>query len=834
MQQSSPTLSSSKQQATFADIILPVPIPKLLTYRVPPACRPLLTQGSRVLAPLGPKKVLTGLVAKIHTSPPSYATKDLIDVLDDSPVVHPVQLQFFAWLAQYYLCTLGEVMQLALPTGLKLSSQSKMQLHPELDLSEVQFSDKEEQLVQALQQRRDLTYEEAAAVLGQKSAHQQIKSLLRQQAILLFEELREKYTPKKVQQVRLSKAYTQDKAALQALFAQLEKHEKQLDVLLKYLAQVPLQPNKPAAAYWIDKKDLLQKDISPSSLQTLLKKGILVEQATIVSRFGHLPGASQAPPALSTAQSTALAAIHAQWQEKQTVLLHGVTGSGKTEIYAHLIQAVLQSGGQVLYLLPEIALTTQMVKRLKKIFGQQMGVYHSKYSNNERVEVWNNVLQGTFPFVLGVRSSIFLPFDNLSLIIVDEEHETSYKQFDGAPRYHARDAALVLAQHHHAKVLLGSATPSIETYYNAQAGKYGLVSLTARYGTAVLPTVEFANVRIERERKSMREDFTQALLTALEQVLARQEQAIIFQNRRGYAPYITCQDCAWVPTCTQCAVSLTYHQVSNHLRCHYCGYYTSMPPACGVCDSHRLKNVGFGTEKLEETLQLFFPQKTVQRMDLDTTRGKYGYDKLLEGLEQGHTDVLVGTQMIAKGLDFGRVSLVGVLEVDRLLHFPDFRAGERCFQLITQVSGRAGRREQPGRVIIQTANPAHPILQAIAQYDYTQMYERELAERREFLYPPFVRLVRIVLKHRDQVLVTAAAQDLAQQLRNQLGKQVLGPQVPLIARLKQEYLMEIWVKVSKEAAQAATTKSWLRTASRQLLLDRAFKAVKVVFDVDPT
>ena len=515
------------------------------------------------------------------------------------------------------------------------------------------------------------------------------------------------------------------------------------------------------------------------------------------------------------------------------MLLHGVTGSGKTEIYTHLIQEVRQSGGQVLYLLPEIALTTQIVKRLQKIFGNQMGVYHSKYSNNERVEVWNHVLAGKFSFVLGVRSAIFLPFDNLSLIIVDEEHETSYKQFAAQPRYHARDAALMLAQYHHAKVLLGSATPAVETYYHAQTGKYGLVSLTERYGEAVLPTMELVNVRIARERKAMREDFAQTLIDALEEVLERQEQAIIFQNRRGYAPYITCEDCAWVPMCTQCAVSLTYHQRSNHLRCHYCGYYTPMPPACGVCDSHRLKNVSFGTEKLEETLQLFFPKKTVQRMDLDTTRGKHSYDRLIEGLEQGQIDILVGTQMVTKGLDFGRVSLVGVLGVDKLLHFPDFRAGERCFQLVTQVSGRAGRRQQPGRVIIQTANPKNPVLEAVVQYDYMHMYERELAERREFRYPPFMRLIRIILKHRDQVLVTAAAKALAQQLREKLGSQVLGPQTPLVSRIRQQYLMELWIKVSRDMTKANNTKAQLRTASRQLLLDRSFKAVKVVFDVDP-
>jgi primosomal protein N' (replication factor Y) len=511
-----------------------------------------------------------------------------------------------------------------------------------------------------------------------------------------------------------------------------------------------------------------------------------------------------------------------------------VTASGKTEVYTQLIQEVLQGGGQVLYLLPEIALTTQMVKRLKIIFGNQVGVYHSRYSDNERVEVWNSVLQGECSFVLGTRSAIFLPFDHLSLIIVDEEHESSYKQFDAMPRYHARDAALVLAQYHHAKVLLGSATPSIESYYNAQNGKYGFVALQERFGKAALPEIILSNVRIERAKKALREDFTQVLLEALQQTLDQQEQAIIFQNRRGYAPYITCEACAWVPMCTQCAVSLTYHQFNNNLRCHYCGYNIKVPPACHICDSHRLKTIGFGTEKLEETLQLFFPEKKIQRMDLDTTRGKYSYDKLIEALEQGSTDILVGTQMLTKGLDFGQVSLVGVLDVDRLLYFPDFRASERCFQLLTQVSGRAGRREKQGKVIIQTNNPQHPVLKDVVRHDYEQMYHRELGERKQFLYPPYARLVKITLKHTDKNLVGAAASMLAHGLRKQLENGVLGPQTPLITKVKNQYLMDVWVKIKKDTEKRLLfTKQVITQEGRRVLLDKTFKQVKVLFDVDP-
>lgn len=830
---STPTIHP-EQQAIFADLILPLPLPKLLTYRIPAVLHDLIVSGSRVIVPLGPKKILTGLVVKCHHQEPSYSTKTIIDVLDDAPIVNQIQLRFFQWLASYYLCTAGEVMLAALPNGLRLSSQSKIQLHPELDLAASDFTEKEQLLLTTLQKRPDLTYAEAAAVMDQKSIHQLLKTLIDKRAILLFEEVKEKYTPKKVKRIRLSETYVHNQAALQELFTKLEKHSKQLDVLLKYVAQVPVHQAEKLEDYGMDKQALIQADISASSLQTLIKKQIFIEEEVIVPRFSHSSKAPEALPALSPAQSTALDAIHRQFQEKEAVLLHGVTASGKTEIYSHLIQAALQSGGQVLYLLPEIALTTQLVKRLKKIFGAQLGVYHSRYSDNERVEVWNSVLQGECSLVLGTRSAVFLPFDQLSLIIVDEEHETSYKQWDTMPRYHARDAALVLAQYHHAKVLLGSATPAIESYYNAQQGKYGLVVLKERFGGTALPEIVLANVRIERERKTMREDFTKALLDALQQTLDRQEQAIIFQNRRGYAPYIACEHCAWVPMCIQCAVSLTYHQFSNRLSCHYCGHHTPLPPACQTCGSHALKNVGAGTEKLEETLQLFFPEKHIQRMDLDTTRGKYSYDKLIEALEQGKTDILVGTQMVTKGLDFGRVALVGVMDVDRLLYFPDFRAGERCFQLLTQVSGRAGRRAQQGLVIIQTNNPKHPVLQQIVQNDYEQMYRSELAERQQFLYPPYVRLVRIILKHTDRDLVQAAATALANDLKAQLGQNVLGPQTPLIGKVKNQYLMDVWVKIRKDTEERlTTTKEVLQQAGQRMLSDRSFKSVRLLFDVDP-
>ncbi len=822
------------RKVIFADIILPIPLPGLLTYRVPETGIEFIAIGSRVLVPLGTQKVFTGLVEQIHDTPPNHPPKDIIDVLDHVPIVNPIQLRFMHWLASYYLCTMGEVMLAALPNGFRLSSQSKIQLHPDADLTATHLSRQELLLVNALERCENLTYTEAAAVIAHKNVHCLIQSLLHKQIVLIFEEVKEKYTPKKVKRVRLNEAYTRSQEALQGLLAAFEQRGKQLDVLLKYAVLVPVHQSAKPEDLFVDKREFSQSGISASSLQTLIRKKIFVEEEVIVSRFGQVQSSGQSPPVLSQAQSTALATIHRLFREKDTVLLHGVTASGKTAVYTQLIQEVLQSGGQVLYLLPEIALTTQMVKRLKIIFCDQIGVYHSRYSDNERVEVWNSVLQGKCSFVLGTRSAIFLPFDQLSLIIVDEEHETSYKQFDVMPRYHARDAALFLAQLHHAKVLLGSATPSIESYYHAQNGKYGFVALRERFGQTALPEISLVNMRIERERKTLREDFTKALLAALQQTLDQQEQAIIFQNRRGYAPYMTCEACSWVPMCTQCAVSLTYHQFHNALRCHYCGYKTQVPSACDVCDSPQLKNVGFGTEKLEETLRLFFPEKKIQRMDLDTTRGKHSYEKIIEALEQGSTDILVGTQMITKGLDFGQVSLVGVLDVDRLLYFPDFRANERCFQLLTQVSGRAGRREKRGTVIIQTTHPQHPVLQDILQHDYERMYRRELQERKQFLYPPYVRLVKITLKHRDKDWVVSAAHMLASSLQKQLEDDVLGPQMPLVAKVKNQYLIDIWVKIKKGVGnKLLTTKQVIARETRNVLHQKNLRQVKVFFDVDP-
>ncbi|MEO1219146.1 MAG: primosomal protein N' [Bacteroidota bacterium] len=816
-----------KQHNAFADLILPLPIPKLLTYGVPPAASPML--GSRVIVPLGTRKIVTGVVAHMHNHPPNYPTKDILEILDTTPILSATQLAFFTWMADYYLCTLGEVLKAALPAGLRLSSQSRLQLSPTADLTRIVCSDAEQQVIELLQKHASLSYTALAKAIDRKHIPGVMKRLLAQKVVLLFEEVQEKYKPKKELRIRLAPPFVADMSQRQGLFHQLERSPKQLDILLKYIS---LTAQAPTLA--VPKKELLGTTGSTAALRSLLKQGVFLEEEVIVPRISPVQTTPLPTDTLSAAQQTALDALYQAFKTHDTVLLHGVTGSGKTALYVRLIQDTLKQGGQVIYLLPEIGLATQMVSRLTKVLGHQLAVYHAKYASNERVEIWHSLLAGTCSLVVGVRAALLLPFHNLQLIIVDEEHAPSYKQTDTAPRYHARDAALMLAKHHKARVLLGSATPSLEVYYYAQIGKYGLVKLTERFGKAALPVVHLANLAAEHHKKPLYGEFTTRLLEAMRAALSRQEQVIVFQNRRGYAAYVLCIDCHWVPRCTQCAISLTYHQSARRLVCHYCGYRMCVPPECPVCGARRLKNVGFGTEKLEETLQQCFPDKYVKRMDADTTRHKQGYAQLLTALEQGHVDMLVGTQMITKGLDFARVALVGVLDIDRLLYFPDFRAHERCFQLVTQVGGRAGRREKQGQVIIQTQHPQHPVLDAIVHHDYEQMYRRELTERATFWYPPYVRLIKVTLQHVDQAVVTAGAQELAHQLRSRWEERVLGPQAPCVARVKSRYRMDIWVKIPKQAtSDRVGAKKWLQEVTYRLLRQQAYRQLSVIFDVDP-
>lgn len=820
----------------FADVLLPVPITKLFTYRVPFELNDHIDIGYRVVVQFGKKKIITGVVANLHETPPEvYQAKYIIELLDDEPIMNEKQLELFAWISDYYMCTMGEVLNVGMPSGLKLSSESKIQLNPDFDLNQSIsiFSEKEQLIINVLERDQVITYGEAAQILQIKSYIKIIKSLIAKEVILIFEEVREKYTPKKETFVRLTKHWLNE-SDLEELMVELEKRPKQLDVLLAYLQLVPVFNDKKLNIKGAQKKALLDKGVSHSSMKTLEKNKVLESFHVIIPRFSLPPRDAEHTNTLTEVQQNVKSEIYQNLEEKQTVLLHGITGSGKTEIYIDLIQDVLEQGEQVLYLLPEIALTTQIVVRLQKVFGEQMGVYHSKYSDNERVEVWKGLISGRFPLIVGVRSSIFLPYSNLGLIIVDEEHEFSYKQYDPAPRYHARDAAQVLARIHSAKVLLGTATPSFESFYLAQEGKFGYVSLNERFGEANLPKIIYADLTQERKQKTIKGDFTSLLADKIAQSLSRNEQVIVFQNRRGYSPYISCEECAWIPKCNSCAVSLTYHMYFNQLRCHYCGHHERLPVTCPACGSTKLKTMGFGTEKLEEDLKLLFPEARIQRMDLDTTRRKYSYQKIINDFEQGDIDILVGTQMVSKGLDFEGVTLVGIFDVDRMLHFPDFRSTERTYQLSVQVSGRSGRNEKPGEVVVQTANLRQSILHYISRQDFMEFYNHEIEERHKYKYPPFFRLIRITMKHRDKTTINLASHALANKIKGKFHKDlVLGPHEPTISKIRNLYLMELILKIPRNNVDLSKLKEMLKNASTSMKQEKEYKQVFVIFDVDP-
>jgi primosomal protein N' (replication factor Y) (superfamily II helicase) len=822
----------------FADVILPLPLPKLYTYRIPFEMNDDVMVGARVIVQFGSKKVLSCIVAEIHENAPAdYQAKYILDYLDDKPIVTTPQLKLFKWIADYYMCTLGEVINAALPSALKLSSESRIQLHPHFnpEEDELELAVQEEKIIFALLNNQALTFTEVGNLLQLKSYHKFIKSLIQKEAIIIYEQVSDKFSPKVVKKIRITEHFVQEEGMLEELFNQLTPQPKQLDVLLNYLQKVPVHQDINLNYKGIEKSELTNvPHLSASSINTLIKKGVLEQFDQIISRFPVDYTQKLFPLLLSEHQEKAKDEILGLFKEKDTVLLHGVTGSGKTEVYIDLIKHALEGGGQVLYLLPEIALTAQIVTRLMKVFGEKLGVYHSKFSDNERAEVWQGILAGRFQVVVGVRSSVFLPFHDLSLVIIDEEHEASYKQYDPAPRYNARETALMMAHLQGAKTLLGSATPSIETYYNCKTGRWGLVTMSKRFGEAQLPEIELVNIREEQHRKNMHSHFSGKLLTAIEEKLKLQEQVILFQNRRGYAPFISCEECSWIPKCNCCAVSLSYHKYNNELRCHYCGYHERMPHDCPACGATTLKSMGFGTEKVEDELKLLLPDADVQRMDLDTTKKKNSYQQIISEFESGKTNVLVGTQMVTKGLDFEKVSLVGILNADTIINFPDFRAHERAYQLFVQVSGRAGRRGKTGTVLIQTRDPLQPIFNKVSNNDYQSLYEHEIEERMRFSYPPFVRMIRITVKHSDDKVSENAAIALAKNLTDRLGKQqVLGPETPYIFKIRNLFLNEIHIKLPRESTNLRAAKSEIAKAVFTIKLLPAFKGLRIVTDVDP-
>ncbi|MCF2490279.1 primosomal protein N' [Dyadobacter sp. CY347] len=817
----------------FADLILPVPIPSLFTYRVPREMSGMIKVGARVIVQFGQKRVITAVVANIHSNPPSkYQAKYILELLDDEPIVTKRQLELFNWVSEYYLCNIGDVLNIALPAGLKITSQSRIQINPEFEYDDL-LTDQERIVVDEIKKHQTLSYEEVERLLQRSNITAIIKSLVGKRAVILFEEVKERYKPKVVRKIRLNASYTSNDA-LSKLAGSLDKTPKQQEILLKYLSYIPVYNNPDLNQKGLDKSIFSQDDnVSDASLNTLIKKGIFEQFEIFISRFDDIP-ASNAVITLTETQKKASQQIHEFFAEKEVVLLHGITGSGKTEVYIELIKQVLESGLQVLFLLPEIALTTQIVVRLRKVFGDTMGIYHSKFSDNERVEVWKGILDGKFQFVVGVRSAVFLPFDNLGLIIVDEEHETSYKQHDPAPRYNARDVAVIMSYMHKGKTLLGSATPSLESYYHAQTGRYGFVEMKQRFGNAALPTFELIDTKKEKKSKKMKNEFSSVLIDHLKLNLQNKEQTILFQNRRGYSPYLQCEICNWIPECANCDVSLTYHMKAGEVRCHYCGHKEEVPRTCPQCGSTQVKTMGYGTEKIEDEIHSMFPEARVQRMDLDTTRAKNAYQQIISEFEEGGIDILVGTQMVSKGLDFDNVSIVGIFDADRMIHFPEFRASERAFQMLTQVSGRAGRRaEKPGKVLIQTSNPGQKLLERIINNDYEGMYASEIEEREKFHYPPFTRLIKVTVRHVDEATSSKAAKILAEKLTANLGaSRVLGPQPPLVERVRNQFLFDILIKLEREKINFKAAKSFIQEKVIDILTDKTLKSIQVVIDVD--
>ena len=825
----------SERKTLFVDLILPVPIRNEFTYRVPFDMNDAIFNGARVVVPFGRSKRITGIVTKIHENvPENYQAKLVEYILDERPIIHPNQYTFWKWISAYYMAPIGDVMNAALPSNFKLASETKVVLHPDFKKDSRFFTERELEILDTLEIRETLDLKEISEIVGIKTIQPVIKTLIDKKAVLSLEELNEKFVPRTKMFVGFTEDF-QNEELLEAFITEIDgikTKEKQLNALLGVLRHVKIGTDRLEVVL---RKTLIGEGVSQSSLNTLEKQGVLFQEKMEVSRLEDNPYEGTEFKELSPAQKVALEETRTGFDQEKVVLLHGVTGSGKTEIYVQLIQEHLDRGKQVLFLLPEIALTTQLIQRLSAYFGEQIGVYHSKFNQNERVEIWNHVLDddpNKFRIVLGARSSIFLPFSNLGLIIVDEEHESSFKQYDPSPRYNARDCAIVLSKLHKANIVLGSATPSIESYHNAKSEKYVLVSLTDRFGANLLPEIQCADVRKDRKRKGMQSHFTNFLMEHMREHLNLGEQVILFQNRRGYTPLWMCEVCNWTPKCIRCDVSLTYHKHSNHLKCHYCGYTTPPVGSCKACGSNRIKMLGFGTEKIEDDLALIFPDKVIKRMDLDTTRSKNAYANILDDFDNGRIDILIGTQMVTKGLDFDNVNLVGILDADMLLNRVDFRAFERSFQLMTQVAGRSGRRDKRGKVIVQTGDPDHWVIEKVNQHDYVGFYEAEIIERKNFFYPPYYKIIEITLKHRDENELNRAAEELARALRATFKERVLGPEFPVVKKIYNQYLKQIILKVEREANDKKVKE---RIA---VIMDEFFsapnnKSIRSIIDVDP-
>ncbi|MDA9234378.1 primosomal protein N' [Polaribacter sp.] len=809
----------------FIDVILPIPIQKTFTYSITKDEANFLQKGMRVAVSFGKTKMYTGLVFNIHQIAPTlYEAKEIHQILDEAPLVNEEQLKHWQWVSDYYMCSLGDVYRAALPSAFLLESETVLTKN-EQEIDQSILLDDEFLIYEALQYQSQLTIHQVVTILGKKKVMPIVNSLLEKSVIRIQEEIYEQYKPKLVKYVRLHANYATD-TSLETLLESLSRAKKQREAVLSFFQ---LSANKKP----IKAKDLeVQANVSSTILKSLVYKNIFEFYHIQIDRISF-KGTTNNLKQLNEFQELALKEVKETFTTKDVTLLHGITSSGKTEVYAKLIQEVLDAGKQVLFLLPEIALTTQIITRLQMYFGNQISVFHSKYSMNERVEVWKNVLENKSKagIILGARSALFLPFSNLGLIVVDEEHETSYKQFDPSPRYNARDAAIVLAKLHDAKILLGSATPSLESYFNAAQKKYGLVALNRRHGNVQLPKIELIDIKEKQRKKEMKGYFSDRMLLLIQEALDAKEQVILFQNRRGYSPVVECKTCGISPECPNCDVTLTFHKYKHELRCHYCNYQRAMPNSCGACGSNTLDTKGFGTEQIEMELKLLFPDFKIGRMDLDTTRGKYGYQKIIGAFESKEIDVLVGTQMLSKGLDFENVSLVGILNADTMLNFPDFRAHERAYQMMVQVSGRAGRSKKQGNVAIQTYNPNHQILQQVSTTSYAEMYKEQLQDRWEYKYPPYYRLIKITLTHRDYNKVDKGINWLAKAFQQSFGEYVLGPTAPAVSRIRNRYIKNLVIKVPPKQS-LTNTKNQITKIKNTFEAVSDFRPIRFIIDVD--
>lgn len=809
----------------FVDVILPLHLPDTLTYGVPVEMQQHIKKGIRVEVSLGQNKIYAGIICNIHNNNPElYKVKPIKRILDHQPIVYETQLTFWLWISKYYLAAIGDVMNAALPAHLKLMGETVIVWNPNIDDIPTHLDDDTFVVAEALSIKKQLTIAEIRMMVAHQNIATVIDSIFSNGLGFVLEHLEEKYKVKEEKFVILNKAH-QNEESINALFELLSNKEKQQQLLMIFL-QLSKLNYEPVLA-----KELLEKSkVTSSVLQTMQKNGIFEMLLMPVDRIVFDPK-TQKTYELQPKQKEAKDNIYQIWQSQNVCLLHGVTGSGKTLVYVSIIKDFIAQGKQALLLLPEIMLTTQVLMRLQSYFGEELGVYHSKMSNNERVEIWNKVKAGTYKIIVGPRSAMWLPYQDLGVIIVDEEHESSYKQVDPAPRFHARDSALVLAQMHHAKVILGSATPSIESMYNVQQKKYGYVGLTERYNNIAMP--EISILPANQIQPALSQFLTITLLEKIQENIQQGKQVILFQNKRGYAPYITCGACGFVPHCKYCDVSLTYHKSSDKLQCHYCGYKIIPINQCPQCANGKLTTKNFGTEKVEEDLERIFPKLRIGRMDTDSVRTKTKQQNLLKDFEMGRIDILIGTQMIVKGLDFENVGMVGVLSADNLLSYPDFRVNERAYQLMEQVSGRAGRVDGKGKVYIQARNITHPTLSYVQQHDYKTFYLNEIQYRKDFAYPPFSRLVKIVLKHRDEEKVKEAAMLLGDQLRNVEHLYINGPSTPLVSRAKNYFMEEILIKIEKNLNHIQQLKHQIAAISNAIQRTKGMSGIQINIDVDP-